>query len=413
MTKKIIFILFIINSWFCAAIAQSNNLDFYIQQAISNSPLLKDYQNQVLSNGLDSLLIKASYKPQVNFISNNVYYPVINGYGYDQAITNGGSYSALVGVSQAIVGKNIVSAQLQSIQLLNESLKNSVKITEQDLKRSITAQYISAYGDITQYNLNKELVDLLRKEELILKDLTEKGIYRQTDYLTFLVSVQQQELVLKQVTIQYKNNIATLNYLCGITDTAAVYLIEPNIKVETLPSINNSLFFKQFKLDSLTLINKKLLVDIKYRPKISLFADGGYNSTLTQLPYKDFGTSLGFSFALPIYDGKQRKLNYSKVALADKTRTAYSDFFTRQYQQRIKQLTQQLNETNGLIIQINMQLKYAEALITANRKLLSTGDARISDYLIATTSFLNLKNQLTINTINRLQIINQINYWNR
>ncbi len=413
MRRKIIIILLCVGNLFYEAVAQTNNLEHYVQQAILNSPLLKDYQNQVVSNGFDSLMIRAIYKPQVNAISNTVYYPVINGYGYDQAITNGGSYSALVGVNQSIVSKKSQSTQLASIQLLNESLAISTKITEQDLKKSITAQYIAAYGDITQYNLNKELVDVLRKEELILKELTEKGTYRQTDYLTFLVSLQQQELVLKQVTIQYKNDVATLNYLCGIADTAAVNLLEPNLHVETLPSVNNSLFFKQFTIDSLTLINRKSLVDIKYKPKVNLFADAGYNSTLTQMPYKNFGASLGISFAVPIYDGKQRKLNYSKVDLADKTRSAYSDFYTRQYKQRIEQLTQQLSETDGLIILINRQLKYAEALIDANRKLLSTGDARISDYLIAATSFLNLKNQLTTNTISRLQIINQINYWNR
>jgi outer membrane protein TolC len=413
MLKKIIFILFCINILFCGIMAQSNNLDFYIQQSIANSPLLKDFQNQALSNGFDSLLVKAAYKPHVNAMANSFYYPVINGYSYDQAITNGGWYSAMIGVSQTIVGKNNISTQLQSIQLLNESLKNSVKISQQDLKRSITAQYITAYGDLTQYNLNKELIDLLQKEELLLKNLTEKGVYRQTDYLTFLVTVQQQELLLKQIMLQYKNDVATLNYLCGIADTSSVNLSEPVVQIENLPSINNSSFFKQFVLDSLKLVNRKMLVDLNYRPKLNVFADAGYNSTLTQTPDKNFGTSLGFNVALPIYDGKQRKLQYSKVGIADKTRMAYKDFFTSQYKQRIEQLMQQLNATNDLIVQINTQLKYSDALIGANRKLLETGEARISDYLIAITSYLNIKNQLTLNTINRLQLINQINYWNR
>jgi outer membrane protein TolC len=71
-------------------IAQTRNLDYYLSIARSNSPLLKDYQNQAESNRVDSQLIKANYLPQVNGISANAYAPTAKGYGYDYAITNGG-----------------------------------------------------------------------------------------------------------------------------------------------------------------------------------------------------------------------------------------------------------------------------------------------------------------------------------
>ena len=54
-----------------------------------------------------------------------------------------------------------------------------------------------------------------------------------------------------------------------------------------------------------------------------------------------------------------------------------------------------------------------QALIDANRKLLATGDVRIADYIIAIGNFLATQNVITQNTVGRLQIINQINYWNR
>ncbi len=62
---------------FCHQAAQDNSLDFYLQQAIANSPLTKDYQNQVASNGVDSLRIKAIYKPQANLAVNSSYSPII------------------------------------------------------------------------------------------------------------------------------------------------------------------------------------------------------------------------------------------------------------------------------------------------------------------------------------------------
>ena len=81
--------------------------------------------------------------------------------------------------------------------------------------------------------------------------------------------------------------------------------------------------------------------------------------------------------------------------------------------QQIAQLSQQLKATEELIGQINDQVRYSEALIDVNGKLLGTGDAKIADYILALNNYLNAKNLLTQNNITRLQIINQINYWNR
>jgi len=155
------------------------------------------------------------------------------------------------------------------------------------------------------------------------------------------------------------------------------------------------------------------LVDFSYKPKINLYADAGYNSTVTYLPYKNFGTSFGVNVTVPIYDGRQKKIQYSKIAIAEKTRIVYKDFFKAQYNQQIAQLMQQLHATGELIDEINHQVKYAEGLINVNIKLLETGDAKIADLVIAVNNYLTAKNLLAQNNVSRLQIINQINYWNR
>jgi outer membrane protein TolC len=228
-----------------------------------------------------------------------------------------------------------------------------------------------------------------------------------------LVTLQQQSLFIKQLSIQYQNDYATLNYLSGITDTALVLLQDPEIRLTPLPEISQSTFFKKYEIDSLKITNDKVLVVAAYQPTINLFADGGYNSSLAYKAYRNFGTSFGVSAVLPIYDGRQRKLQYSKISLAEKTRSDYKDFFGRQYSQQIKQLMQQLSATEVLISEINKQLKYADALIEVNGKLLQTGELRVTDYVMAINNYLNTKNQLAQNMINRLQIMNELNYWNR
>jgi outer membrane protein TolC len=393
--------------------APVTRLDFYLGQALQNSPLLNDYRNQVLTGGIDSQLIKAGYRPQVTGSSVNIYAPLINGWGYDQAISNGGNFTTVVGVTQTLVGQKHLEAQYETIRLQNQGMANTSKISEQDLKKNVTAQYIIAYGDLQQLRFNREVYLLLQREEGLLKDLTQKNVYRQTDYLAFLVTLKQEGLLLQQLDIQYRNDHGTLNYLCGIADTGATLLEDPGVKLQQLPEIGNSVFFRQYGLDSLKLRNTRSLVDFSYRPKASLYADGGWSSSLMYEPYKNFGVSFGFSVTMPIYDGHQRKMQYSKLDIAERTRNGYKNFFTNQYHQQIAQLTQQLKATEALIGQIDEQVRYSQALIDVNGKLLGTGDAKISDYIIALGNYLNAKNLLTQNTITRLQIINQINYWNR
>jgi outer membrane protein TolC len=391
----------------------ANDLTFYIRQALQNSPLLKDYQDQVQSGQVDSELVRAGYRAQVTGSSVNLYAPVIHGYGYDNAISNGGDFSTLVAVNKTLVGRRRLDAQFETVRLQGQGINNNAKVSEQDLKKNITAQYITTYGDRQQLKFNRDIYTLLQKEESLLKDLTEKNVYRQTDYLAFLVTLRQEGLLVRQLQIQFLTDFGTLNYLCGIVNTDTVALQEPPVQLEPLPDIASSAFFRIFEIDSLKLRNSRTILDFSYKPKWNLYADGGYSSSLAYQAYKNFGTSFGFMVTMPIYDGHQRKLQYRKLDLAERTRNGYKDFFTSQYRQQIAQLSQQLKGTEELIGEINEQIKYSEALIEVNGKLLATGDAKIADYILAIGNYLNAKNLLTQNNSTRWQIINQINYWNR
>ena len=410
--KKISFLLFIL-LFHLIAFTQERSLDFYIQAGIENSPLLKDLKNQQRSNLIDSMRILAGYLPQVNAVSSNSYAPTLGGWGYDGAITNGSNFSQLVTVSKQLVSKENLKNQHEAIQLLNESLKTSGKISEQYLRKTIAAQYISAYGNYLQYAFNKEVLQLFKKEQSILKSLTEKGIYRQTDYLSFLVTMQQQEIQITQIKNVFQNDFSTLNYLCGIKDTSAIPLKKPEIFLSILPDAENSVFYQQFLNDSLKLRNSDALIDYRYKPKVNVYGDGGYLTSFSNQAYKNFGFSLGVNLVVPIYDGKQKKMQHDKIGIAEQSRQQYRDYFKTQYSQQIAQLFQQLHATEDLMHQSESQIKYAETLIEANQKLLETGDAHMADYILAIGNYMNAKNTITINSINQLQIINQINYWNR
>jgi outer membrane protein TolC len=392
---------------------QDRGLDYYISTGIANNPVLRDYQNQVANNNIDSQRLHATFKPQVSGISYNSVSPISNGYGYDPALSNIAVFNELVNVDQAFAGRKNLEAQYAKINYQSDSLRSAQKVTEQDLRRTITAQYITTYGDLQQLNFYTDIHSLLTNQEKILKKLTENNIYHQADYLTFLVTLKQQELQIKQLSIQYKNDYAQLNYLCGIFDTSAAVLARPDVALQSLPDITSSVFFTRYAIDSFKLTNEIKIINYAYRPKLNAFANAGFSSSFLYDAYKNFGYSLGVSLNVPIYDGHQRTLLQQKVKLLENTRMGYKDFFTRQYEQQIAQLKQQLSATEAMISDINEQIKYADGLISINSKLLETGDTHITDFVIAINNYLSAKNLLTQNNINRMQIINQINYWNR
>ncbi|SIO46400.1 TolC family protein [Chitinophaga niabensis] len=391
---------------------QEKTLDDYVNTALQNSPLLKDYTNQQKLNQVDSLRILAGYKPQVTAISTNTYAPTYHSYGYDNAITNGGQFSELVTVNKLLIGKKNLNNQLDAVLLLNRSLEITGKISGQDLKKAVTAQYVTAYGTSQELKFNEEMLTLLRKEEVILRKMAEKGVYRQTDYLIFLTTLKQQELVNTQSKILLQKEYAALNYLVGIKDTGTAILRPPLLSPEMVADVEGTIFYQQFITDSLKLRNSDALIDYNYKPKVSLYGDAGFASTFTDHAYRNWGASFGVTLAVPIYDGHQRKMQHTKIEMQEQTRQQYRDFFKVQTAQQLADLYQQLQSTRQLISQTADQLKYASALIAANQKLMNTGDVHMADYVLAIGNYMAAKNILTQNTINELQIINQINYWN-
>ena len=392
--------------------AQTRTMDYFIHQSIQNDPKFSEIENLLLSNRIDSQLVVAANKFQLTGNGNAYYAPVIKGYGYDAAITNGQQVSALVALNKQIYNKRNLSLQFRSLQLKTDSLKNSSILYQQDLKRAIISQYIQTFSGQLQLNFNDQLVELLSKEERILKILTEKNIYKQADYLSFLVTLQQQQLNRSQLFVQYKNDYATLNYLSGIMDTTTQTLSEPVLKRVLMNQATPSPFLRNFELDSLRLHNDRLAAEIQYRPKVNLFADAGYQSTLMITPLKNFGYNVGVNLSIPIYDGNQKRLQMSKLDIQERTRQNQRNYFFRQYSQQIMQLQQQLYELENLAAPINKQISYLQTLINVNGKLLETGDIRMTDYILALNNYITAKNLLVQNQIAKYQVIQQLNYWN-
>ena len=409
--KHLISVLFLLIGFFC--FAQNRSLDYFIQQASQNSPVIKDYQNQILISRIDSQILRASLRTQVNFLSTNSYAPIIKGWGYDPAITNIANVSGIFQANRNYITPNNLAAQLRTIDLQRRALLDTLRLSQHDLVRTITEQYITAYGDQLAVDFTKEVFDVMKKEDEILKKLTQGNVFKQTDYLNFYITMQQQELTYLQAQNQYEADFLTLNYLAGIVDTTIQRIERPDIHEVMQTSIDSSVFMQRFTTDSLRLANEKELINYQYKPKIGAYVDGGYNSSLQLDPYKNFGFSAGVSLTIPIYDGHQKQMKFAQVDIRERTRQANKDFFLNQYNQQIATLRRQIRVTDLLVDKINRQIEYSHTLVLANNKLLETGDIAVRDYVMAITNYLNAQNELTQNNIARLRLINQINYWYR
>jgi outer membrane protein TolC len=394
-------------------VAQQRTLVFYINTGLQNSPLLKDYLGQLQLTHIDSLRVQAGLGAQVKALSANSYAPVINGWGYDEIITNGANIYAGVSVSKNLTGTRNRQNQYDALGIQYQSVENTAKITEQELKKNITGQYIIAYGSLQEYLFNSELNGLLKSQEILLKTLTENGVYKQTEYLSFLVNLQQQELHMNSIRNRYRSDLSTLNYICGVQDTSFIKLDDPDLVPDVLPEFSGTVFYKQFMLDSLKLQNADHQIDFQYKPKVSLFADGGYLSTLAYNPYKNFGLNAGFTVSVPIYDGGLRKIQHDKISIDEDIRRSYRDFYLSQSSQQISRFLQQLDENQRLSEDISKQVRYALTLIDTYHKILDAGEIHMSDYIIAVSNYLTARNMLVENKVEKYQIINELNYWNR
>ncbi len=391
--------------------SQARSLDFYIDEGIRNSPLLKDLTGQLDETSVDSLLVRASRKPVIESRIQIQYSPYYHNFGYDEVITDGGNYQAVAAISQNIFNRKDLENRLNFLEIQKQSISNSARLTVADLKKSITDQYITSYSDFCDLKFNYSFVDLMHSENELVRQFTEKGIFSQTDYLSLIVETQGQELLVMQLKTQYRKDLSLLNQLCGLTDTVACELVEPKLIAVNQRDTENSLFFRQFVIDSLKLVNARISLQLKYRPKINWFADAGVLSSKPGYVYRHFGYSVGANINFPIYDGKKRDLEERKLTISQNTVSNYRLKYKKQFEQILFQLNDELKETIKTEDQINKQLATANRLAESLKAQLEAGQVKMTDYINALKNCRNINRNLNLVSIRVLQLRNEINYY--
>ena len=383
--------------------ASPRQLDDFLLVARQSSPLLRETANQVRQNRIDSLVRARQNGVQVNGIGSALYYPSVtnsNGesvLGYDNAISNGGNYAAIAQATKPILNRFQLQNDYRIIANQGQMLRNNGRLSALDLRRNITDQFLMAYAAETQLSFSRTLLTQLREQDTMLRQLVNGGIFKQTQYLSFYLSVRTQEVTVEQNRLAYRRELGTLRALAGVADTALITLEAPN------PPSHRSLAGllapaqRQYTLDSLRLLLDHRAVDAYYRPRVSAVFDGGLQSS-SYLPVAlahSVGIGGGLQLTVPIFDGHQRQLQYQRIALSERSRSGYRQFITVQRRQQYEQLEGLIRDSDALLGRIRKQLRVAEALVGAARQQLATGDVAILDYLNLVTSYRTLQFSLT------------------
>ena len=389
---------------------QSRNLDFYLKEGLQNSPLLNDYRNQINSASSDSLLIKAAKKPLVEAKSQLQYSPVYDNFGYDEVITDGGNYMAVMGVSQKIFNKKELDNKYESVGLQKLALDNSSTLSVNELNKVITDQYLTAYSVYSDLSFNRIFLKLSRDENDIVAIFVKNGVCKQTDYLSLVLETQSQDILVNQLDGQFRKEQLLLNKLCGLNDTVFYNLEEPHIEIRGMPDIVKSPEFIQYKIDSMRIENEKAAIDLRYKPKVNWFADAGFLTSTPWNFYQHFGYSAGISLNFPVYDGKQKVIEKQKLEFNENSRRNYEESFRKQYFQQIQQLYEELKTLNKTSEQTEIQLATSDQLVRALKDQLEKGIIQMTEYINAIKNFRAINRNLILVDIRKLQVINDMNY---
>lgn len=398
--------------------ASPRRLDEFLQVARLRSPQLRELGYQFAQNQLDSLRRARQNGVQVGGTAAALYAPTItnrngeNVFGYDNAVTNGGNYAALAQVSKPILNRLQLQTDYRILANQGQVLRNTGQLAALDLRRSITDQFLTAYAAQLQLAFSRALLGQLRQQDEQLRALVNAGIFKQTQYLSFYLSVRTQEVTVEQNRLGYRRELGSLRALAGVGDTALVALEAPARPSHRPLAGLLAPAQRQYTLDSLRLLLDRRAVDASYRPRLSAVLDAGLQSSAPGLLAlrRSVGLSGGLSLGVPIFDGRQRQLQYQRLELSELSRRGYRQFITGQRRQQYEQLEGLIRASDALLGTIREQLRVAEALVRAARQQLATGDVAILDYLNLVTSYRTLQFSLTQAETDRLRSLYALDY---
>jgi len=408
--------------------AQYRNLDFYLEQAKINSPLINENKNENKISELDLKQIKSILsKPEVNLESYVLFAPIVthdnnsnrfewvsadvNNYtGYDLAVTDGGQYQAFVSVKQPLLTGSKYRSYSNKADISRQINDNRIALTIHELEQLVSHQYILCLKSRMQIENSLSLLKEIEEQLLIMQKLVESAIYKQTDLMLLQIEYQNYKGEYKMFQTEYKNNLSDLNLICGINDTNLVDIQEINFQLKP-DIITHSQFLISYKLDSLNIMAEQTINELKYKPQLDLYANAGLNSVY-QPSFNRLGFSTGITLSLNIFDGNQRKIQREKSSINIQTLDFEKKNFVTQNDIYKNKILSQINSLNQRVDIVEEQINQYDKLLNVYSKELSQGEVSVMDFKNLLKDIAAKKQENLLLKMEKQALINSYNYWN-
>ncbi len=417
---KILFFLACLSNFIYA----QYNLNFFINKALNNSPVIKDYGNLFLINNLQSKLDAAQNSAFQVYLSSNVLFspyfnnngvlftpnPEPKAIGYDAAITNGGLYSAQINLEKNIFNGGLLNALKEQRLTEGNSYKNKSVMEKHNLRKQVTDLYLGTLQYLMLYNLSKEIENNLSSQLKITGDLVSRGYAKAQDYLLLKIELKTQQINLQQTWQNYKSGLAQLYSVCGIRDTQTVSIDSVNLSLTKTPASSN--FLTQYYLDSLNTASQQKVFETKYLPQVNLFFNAGLNAVELNDIQRKFGMSAGINFSLPILDGNQRSITRQQTDIAEQSLTHYKKFLSKNIYVERKDAENWISSLKRNLSELQEQIKDYKKLLGLSENELQQGNLSMINYLTLIKNYIDLKKNDITTEINYQIEISNYNYWN-
>lgn len=401
----------------CLLVAQENRmLDFFVNKAKENTPVIKENNNLLKIGKIQSSIIKAQNNAfQVNttsellvapYFNNNgkvidiTTTPSVNAIGYDVGVTNGGLYSAQINVTKNLFNQAITDNLLFQNKISSNSIALSSEEITHNIVKNITDAYIIAYQLQLQEEFTKEILKDLEKRLQVVELLVKRAVLMESDYLLLQLDIEGKKLELQQIQNNLKTAINQLYSLSGMPIGTIEKLEAPNFNTASEPS--KFFYQKKFKNDSLQIVANQKVFENQYKPQVTAYANTGLNAVEIPNIYRRFGASAGLRLTIPIYDGKQRKYNAQQSILKEENLNFYKENTKVQLENNIATIEQQIVALEDNMALLNKQLDKQQNILEIYKGKLVQGQISIVNYL-------NVIQNYKLNSYTKLQM--QTNYW--
>ncbi len=425
--KKIILSLWLIFSvWLLNA--QSRDLNYYLEQAKANSPLIHQNINDNKMVALDLKQVKAVLsRPEINLEGSVLFAPIIshdtnsnhlewiskgaNNYtGYDMAMTDGGQYQSVVSLKQPLFTGSILKTYSNKADIDRMVSDNRMALTTHELEKIISYQYLLCLKNKKSIGLNSQLLKELQNELLIMQKLVENAIYKQSDLLLMQIEFDNYKLNLETSQSNFRNDLFGLNALSGIRDTATVELQDIDFQPRKDRTFHSG-FLVSYHLDSLRIEAEQTISDLKYKPQVNLFANAGMNAV--SLPdFNRLGFSTGLTFSWNIFDGKQHKIQKQKAEINLQTLDFEKQNFVTQRQINTNKILDQLVSLEKRITLTDNQLNKYNQLLRVYHTQLSQAEISVIDFKNILKDIAAKKQENLMLGMDKQALIVSYNYWN-